>query len=170
MIVEATFSCLWILPKICDWGTLERCWLYAEWRHLAGNNNFDKQQYAAVKAKNNFRAYVNNCPCLRTLQRSMAQKPYWRKLHTSLKLFDHVKVLLCLLMDANHSKFDYFAHLKAILTIEKTPTPPSFFHPIESASKRSQHRPWWASFMFDAFGHCVLYTAIRDCSFRLINF
>ena len=43
----------------------------------------------------------------------IAQKPYWRKLHTTLKLFDHVKVLLCLLMDANHSGFDYFAYLKA---------------------------------------------------------
>ena len=56
----------------------------------------------------------SNCLCLRTLQRSMVQKPYWRKLRITLKLFDHIKVFLCLLMDANHSKFDYFAYLKTI--------------------------------------------------------
>ena len=75
LIVEDTFSCLRILPKICDRGTLERCWLFAEWLHLAENNNFDKQQYAVVEAKNNFAANVNNCLWLRTLQRSMAQNP-----------------------------------------------------------------------------------------------
>ena len=87
VIVEATFSCLWIYSEICSSATFERCQLCVEWRHLVGNYIFCKLMFSSVYAKKKFEAFANSCVDLQILQKRMARKFFWRKLRTRPKLF-----------------------------------------------------------------------------------
>ncbi len=70
-----------------------RCLPCEMWHHPAENRVFRNQQSLKPWARRNLSTSPSNCAGLRLYQKSMVQKPSWRKLHTKPKFFDLVKAV-----------------------------------------------------------------------------